>query len=341
MLPRRVRPRYGEEEDPRDSTFLVPDTRPRVRFYTFRSDNATGVSNNGSTFTASFGNDNYWQGAKHVKIAAVRATIWFAMPNLERDATLLLTFQLPAEEAQEDEEDPPDAPPPVVVPVLLQRGIYGYDGINAHISRALKAHGQPANAFQLYADWSTQKINLVFKVPGSVEFQGPGQLDLLLMLGFAKPSFTPIAPTDPHVMQEPEPTDAKDYYASAGGRYEALIPGWTATGTREQRFVAPYHARFDHIQFFNITSNLADGGMVGNGGVSQGVIAQVLINRLPGEQIVYDPGNPIEVDASAFEGAQIPMATFNLLDDKFNSLDTNGQPWTVTIRVREDLGRPR
>ncbi len=43
----------------------------------------------------------------------------------------------------------------------------------------------------------------------------------------------------------------------------------------------------------------------------------------------------IQVDASAFEGAQLPVATFNLLDDKFNSLDTNGQPWTVTIRVRE------
>jgi hypothetical protein len=262
------------------------------------------------------------------------------MPNLERDATLLLTFQLPAEEAKTG-APPNPLPPPVVVPVPIQRGLYGYDGINALISRSLTASGLSSNAFQLYADFATQKINMVFKVPGTVEFQGLGQLDLLLMLGFAKPSFTPIAPTDPHVMQEPEETDAKDYYAAAGGRYEALIPGWTATGTREQRFVAPYHARFDHIQFFNITSNLADGGMVGNGGVSQGVIAQVLINRLPGEQIVYDPGNPIEVDASAFEGAQIPMATFNLLDDKFNSLDTNGQPWTVTIRVREDLGRPR
>ena len=124
MIPRRVRPRYGEEGDPRDSSALVPSTRPRVRFYTFRSDNATNVSNNGSTFSASFGNDNYWEGAKHVKISAVRATIWFAMPNLYRDATLLLTFQLPAEEAMGD-EDPPDAPPPVVVPVFIPRGLYG------------------------------------------------------------------------------------------------------------------------------------------------------------------------------------------------------------------------
>ena len=47
--------------------------------------------------------------------------------------------------------------------------------------------------------------------------------------------------------------------------------------------------------------------------------------------------NPIEVDASAFEGVQLPLAVFNLMDDKFNSVDTNGQAWTVTIRVREDL----
>ena len=117
MIPRRVRPRYGEVEDPRESTFLVPDTRPRVRFYTFRSDNSTGVSNNGSTFTASFGNDNYWEGAKHVKIAAVRATIWFAMPNLYRDAALRLTFQRPAEEAKAGA--PPNAPPPPVVVTVL------------------------------------------------------------------------------------------------------------------------------------------------------------------------------------------------------------------------------
>jgi hypothetical protein len=136
-------------------------------------------------------------------------------------------------------------------------------------------------------------------------------------------------------MQVADVTDVKEY-ASSGGRHEALIPGWTSTGSYERRLVAPYHARFDHIQFFNITTNLADGGMIGNGGVAQGVIAQVLLDRLAGEQIVYDPGNPIEVDASAFEGPQLPTATFNLLDDKYNSLDTNGQPWTVTIRVREE-----
>jgi len=109
---RRVRPRYSEAEDPRDSLLLAPDTRPRVRFYTFRSDNATSLSNLGSTFSVSFGNDSYWEGAKHVKIAAVRATLWFSMPNLQSDAGIRLTFQLPASDGDSD------APPSVLVPVL-------------------------------------------------------------------------------------------------------------------------------------------------------------------------------------------------------------------------------
>ncbi len=67
-----------------------------------------------------------------MKIAAVRAIIWFAMPNLYQDATLLLTFKLPPEEAQGG-EDPSDAPPPVVVPVFIPRNLYGYDGLNALI----------------------------------------------------------------------------------------------------------------------------------------------------------------------------------------------------------------
>ena len=108
-------------------------------------------------------------------------------------------------------------------------------------------------------------------------------------------------------------------------------------GLLKSRVIAPFHARFEPLQFFNISTNLADGGLVGNAGVQLGVIAQVMIDRLPGEQIVYDPANPIEVDASAFEGVQLPLAVFNLMDDKFNSVDTNGQAWTVTIRVREDL----
>ncbi len=95
--------------------------------------------------------------------------------------------------------------------------------------------------------------------------------------------------------------------------------------------------RFDHIQYFNIQTSLADGGLYiyGNSGVAQNVIAQVLIDHV-GEQIVYDPNFPIQVDTMAFTNGNWPSsATFTFLDDNFRSCDTNGQPWTTTIRLQE------
>jgi hypothetical protein len=119
-------------------------------------------------------------------------------------------------------------------------------------------------------------------------------------------------------------------------QYFAAIPGWSSSGAFIQRIPAPFHARFDHVQYFNIQSNLADGGLYGNNGVAQNIIAQVLIDRLVGEQIVYDPNIPIELPTTAFNNGNWPTSgTFTLMDDKFRPCDTNGQPWTITIRLQQ------
>jgi hypothetical protein len=68
--------------------------------------------------------------------------------------------------------------------------------------------------------------------------------------------------------------------------------------------------------------------------VAQNIIAQVLIDRLVGE--LYDPKIPIELGTTAFSNGSWPsMGTFTLLDDKFRPSDTNGQPWTITIRLQQ------
>jgi hypothetical protein len=118
--------------------------------------------------------------------------------------------------------------------------------------------------------------------------------------------------------------------------YNCSIPGWTSTETKTGRIYAPYHARFDRIQYFNLWSNLVDGGFYGNNGQAKGVIAQVLIDRLVGEQIVYDPNIPIEHHTQAFSNGSWPTkGEFQLLDDKFCSCDTNGQSWTITVRIQQ------
>ncbi len=78
---------------------------------------------------------------------------------------------------------------------------------------------------------------------------------------------------------------------------------------------------------------MTDGGLYGNNGVAQNVIAQVLNDRLVGEQIVYDPNIPIELGTTAFGNGSWPSTgTFTLLDDKFRPCDTNGQPWTIRLQ---------
>ena len=309
----------------REDSFLQPNRRPRIKYYSFRSDNALSLTNAGSTFAASFGNDQSWAGAKNVKIAAVRATIWFATPNLTLPAQMLLSFTYPGTET-----------PPVQLAVDIPRGLHGFDGLNDRIRRRLVEFNVREDAFALDADWATQKINFVFKLPGTLSLGGSGARELAIILGLKKPFSTANNPTDPQATQSV--SDSVDFLArSLADPVPGIIPGWTVDGTSESRVIAPFHARFEPLQFFNISTNLADGGLVGNAGVQLGVVAQVMIDRLPGEQIVYDPANPIEVDASAFEGVQLPLAVFILMDDKFNSVDTNGQAWTVTIRVREDL----
>ncbi len=298
----------------------------KERFYTFRSDDAQSVSSDGSTFTVCFGNrDPSWSDVRNVKISAVRATIWWTVPNI--DATsLYITFVTPVSGTVPILYENQD------VEVKIPRGLYGFGALNTLIDDALTAAALPRGSFSLYANYATQKIELSFKRPGFVRL---GNADLARVLGFLKPQQSAFAPTEVNQNQAVESGEAPSWNGVAT-QYFAAIPGWSSSGAFIQRIPAPFHARFDHVQYFNIQSNLADGGLYGNNGVAQNIIAQVLIDRLVGEQIVYDPNIPIELPTTAFNNGNWPTSgTFTLMDDKFRPCDTNGQPWTITIRLQQ------
>ena len=294
------------------------------RYYSFRSDDALTTNNDGSTFTVGFGHpDPAWQRVQKVKLSAVRSTIWWTVPNVQA-TSIYLYFQ----NASTDSTGKTLAAV-YNVEVKIPKGLYGYGALNSLIDTALVRQNVPKGTFSFYADYATQKINLRFKWTGHVRF---GSSELATILGFHRPPLNALSPTDPQRTQSVDPREAPEW-VNASTIYEAVtIP----SGIGYMSLVAPYHARFDHIQYFNIQSSLADGGLYGNSGVAQNIIAQVLIDRQVGEQIVYDPNIPIQVDTTAFTNGNWPSsATFTLLDDKFRSCDTNGQPWTITIRLQE------
>ena len=294
------------------------------RYYSFRSDDAVSTNSDGSSFTVGFGHaDPAWQRVQKVKLSAVRSTIWWTVPNVQA-TSIYLYFQRTSSDTFGN-----SLAAVYSVEVKIPKGLYGYNALNSLIDTALVNQNIPKGTFSLYADYATQKINLRFKWAGHVRF---GSSELATILGFYRPPLNSLSPTDPQRAQSVDLGEAPEW-TSASTIYEALtIPA----GTGYSSLIAPYHARFDHIQYFNVQSSLADGGLFGNSGVAQNIIAQVLIDRQVGEQIVYDPNIPIQVDTTAFTNGNWPSsATFTLLDDKFRSCDTNGQPWTITIRLQE------
>jgi hypothetical protein len=99
---------------------------------------------------------------------------------------------------------------------------------------------------------------------------------------------------------------------------------------------APDYARFDSVQFLQVASqDLCDTGIVQNDGTSRGVMAQITINVPPGAQITYDPSNPLEIPTSVFSGSRPKLqARLTLLDHNGQTVNTNGQSWSVLLRVR-------
>ena len=309
------------------SSSCTPICAFKERFYTFRSDDAKSVSSDGSTFSVSFGNrDPGWADVRNVKISAVRATIWWTIPNLQT-TSIYITFVIPSADS-----NTPNVSQVINVEVKIPKGLFGYGALNTLIDDALFAQNVPRGTFSLYADYATQKISFSFKWPGYVRL---GSAELATVLGFLKPPQTAFAPTDSQRDQTVDTGEATEW-TGPEKQYNAPIPGWSSSGAFTKRVLAPYHARFDHVQYFNIQSSLTDGGLYGNNGVAQNIIAQVLIDRLVGEQIVYDPNIPIELGTTAFSNGSWPSTgTFTLLDDKFRPCDTNGQPWTITIRLQQ------
>ena len=316
------------------SSSCTPLCAFKVRYYSFRSDDAANVSSDGSQFTVSFGNrDPSWSDVRNVQMSAVRATMWWTVPNLQ-NTSIYLAFRVPTSDGGGGHGGTTVTYSQYDVEVKIPKGLYGYGAINSLIDHALVLQSVPKGTFSLSADYATQKLSFVFKWPGTARL---GSSELATVFGFLPPPHSTYAPTD-LARQQTVDVDTGEGVRWEGPNtpYTATLPGWTSTNGLTQSIVAPFHARFDHIQYFNIHSSLPDGGLYGNGGVAQNIIAQVLIDRLVGEQIIYDPSTPIELPTSAFSNGAWPTSgTFTLLDDKFRPCDTNGQAWTITIRLQQ------
>jgi hypothetical protein len=115
---------------------------------------------------------------------------------------------------------------------------------------------------------------------------------------------------------------------------------WSSThvGAGHSLVAAPFHARFDTIQYLQVASDIVDTGFYTNNGQASNVIAQVMINVSAGTQIVYEPSVPLEVATSRFSSSTgsggVTRARFILYDQDMTPCDTMGQTWTILLRLK-------
>jgi hypothetical protein len=98
-------------------------------------------------------------------------------------------------------------------------------------------------------------------------------------------------------------------------------------------FLAENTAAFNTVNYFLIHSDLVGKGIRFNNQYNQ-TIAQVLIDVLPGSQIVNSPRHPAKVDASDLRGTQRKRMKFWLTDDNDNQVNTNNENWTARISIK-------
>ena len=175
-------------------------------------------------------------------------------------------------------------------------GLYSLTDLSATLSRLFVNAGLPTNTVVLSGDLSTQRTVLTYPLAGvQVDFtQNNSVRDVL---GFNS-RLSPAAVSTPGL------SDNSDNIA-----------------------------KFNRINSYFIRSSMLENGMTINN-YGGGLIGNVLITEKPGSQINYQPVNPIPINAENLIGKSIRNISFDLLDDSFRNVDTNGELWSFTVSIK-------
>jgi hypothetical protein len=186
--------------------------------------------------------------------------------------------------------------------VTLPDGLYSVSSLNAEVNKSLVNQGLVSGVVSITGNQSTQRIVLSFNILGSyVNFAQPNTCRGVL--GF-NARLAPLAPT--------------------------TIIGQSADGDTT--------AKFNNIESFLLKTDLVYGDIPTNN-VSDQTIAQIDITARTNEQIVYQPINPIRVDASNLKGQGRNYATFRLTDEKGFPAQTN-EDWAFLLLFRYSIHQP-
>ena len=100
-----------------------------------------------------------------------------------------------------------------------------------------------------------------------------------------------------------------------------------------QSILGNKEAKFNRVENYLIRSDIVSSGIPQNDTAS-GIIAEIPIDAGPGDQIRYNPFNPLRCDATDLIGKSKQALTFMLLDQEMRDVSTTGEYWSLTVVIR-------
>ena len=181
--------------------------------------------------------------------------------------------------------------------LTIPPGLYSVTALNAAVSRALVLASKVSTLITFTADKASGKSVMTLNAIGlQVDFSVA--LTFRLLLGF-----------------------------------DAVKKPTAATTLASTPINSDNIASFNAIDYFLLHSSLTNQGMRVNKTYSK-VVARVLIDVPVGSQVKYRPVIPTQTNASNLKGAKISQMRFWLTDQANNSVNTNGENFTMEMVIR-------
>ncbi len=182
----------------------------------------------------------------------------------------------------------------------LEAGLYDLDHLSSEVSRELHQSSLPSDLFIFTPDSASGKVVIQYNYEG-VQLDFTQNRNLHELLGFD----------------------------------ERLIPATgQTTGVQFER--GDRVAQFNTVEYFLIHSSLVSTGLKINN-IYSNVVSQVLIDVPPGSQIISAPFNVPRIPSPDLIGSDRKNLRFWLTDDKGQSVDTNGEFFSLRLIIHYSM----
>jgi len=179
-------------------------------------------------------------------------------------------------------------------PIIIPDGQFSLSALDSFLGRELVRLGLDSKSIKISGDSATGKSVLSFMVGFQIDLTGSNLFRELL--GFDM----------------------------------AIVPSNTSVASYQY---SDTPAQFNRVNSYILASTLVSDGLQVNNGAG-GILAAIPILAKSGSLSIYEPANPLRIDASELVGRPKQFLMFRLLDQNRREVSTNGEFYTFTVVIR-------